>query len=136
LDGRSVKQMELDMDRIWLQASMMTVKNLPVPLLSTNLVQGIFLLCRPGPRFCAYREAHINFADESACLTAENLRNEIVTIHRSSQMVSKMPSSLHVDTFRNCFVKKHRYNNPSCTYSTPDNNFHWMASAILLPFLH
>jgi hypothetical protein len=25
-----------------------------------------------------------------------------------------------------CFVKKHRCNNPSCIYSTPDNNFHWM----------
>jgi hypothetical protein len=26
----------------------------------------------------------------------------------------------------NCFVKKHRSNNPSCSYSTRDINFHWM----------
>jgi hypothetical protein len=26
-------------------------------------------------------------------------------------------------------LKKHMYNNPSCTYSIPDTNFHWMASA-------
>jgi hypothetical protein len=42
---------------------------------------------------------------------------------------------LHVNIFRNCFVKKHTYND-SCTYSTPGTNFHWMASAIMLPFLH
>jgi hypothetical protein len=42
-----------------------------------------------------------NFASESA----DNIRNEVVTIHRS-QEVLKVPSSLHIDIFCNCFVKK------------------------------
>jgi hypothetical protein len=46
-----------------------------------------------------------------------------------------MVFSLHVYIFRNCFIKKHRCNNP-CTYSTPDTIFHWMASALVLPFLN
>jgi hypothetical protein len=29
------------------------------------------------------REAHMNFADESECLTADNISNEVVTIHIS-----------------------------------------------------
>jgi hypothetical protein len=36
-------------------------------------------------------EMHTNFVDESACLMANNVRNEVVTIHRS-QEVLKMPS--------------------------------------------
>jgi hypothetical protein len=52
--------------------------------------------------------AHANFAVESACLMADNIRNEVVTIHRS-QVVFKMLSSLHADFFFffaiNCFVK-------------------------------
>jgi hypothetical protein len=28
-------------------------------------------------------EVHTNFADESVCLMANNVRNEVVTIHRS-----------------------------------------------------
>jgi hypothetical protein len=35
-------------------------------------------------------EVHTNFANESACLTANNVWNEVVTIHRSQ--VLKMPS--------------------------------------------
>jgi hypothetical protein len=31
----------------------------------------------------------------------------------------------------NCFIKKHRSNNPSCTYSTPDTNFHWMEQGFM-----
>jgi hypothetical protein len=27
-------------------------------------------------------EVHTNFVDESACLTADKIRNEVVTIHR------------------------------------------------------
>jgi hypothetical protein len=53
-----------------------------------------------GDRCAACREMHTNFADESACLTADNVRNEVVTIHRS-QEVLKMLSSLHIDIFRN-----------------------------------
>jgi hypothetical protein len=63
-------------------------------------------------RLCAYRRPlhrrprACEFADESACLTADNIRNEVVTIHRS-QEVFKMLSYLHVDIFSiNCFVKK------------------------------
>jgi hypothetical protein len=41
-----------------------------------------------------HREAHENFADESA----DNVWNEVVTIH-ISQGVLKMPSSLHIDFF-------------------------------------
>jgi hypothetical protein len=48
-----------------------------------------------------------------------------------------MPSSLCLDLFFsiNCLIKSTRYNIPSCTYKTPDTNFHWMAAAIVLPFL-
>jgi hypothetical protein len=37
-------------------------------------------------RCAAGCEAHMNFADESACLTADNVRNEVVTIHRSQML--------------------------------------------------
>jgi hypothetical protein len=47
-----------------------------------------------GYRCIAGCEAHTNFADESACLTADNILNEVVT-----QDVFKM--LLHVDIFRN-----------------------------------
>jgi hypothetical protein len=49
-----------------------------------------------GDQCAACREAHMNFAHESA----DNIWNEVVTIHRS-QEVLKMLSSLHVDIFRN-----------------------------------
>jgi hypothetical protein len=49
-----------------------------------------------GGRCSACREAYTNFPDESACLTADNVRNEVVTIHRSHEVL-KMVSSLHVD---------------------------------------
>jgi hypothetical protein len=39
--------------------------------------------------------AHANFDDESICLLADNIQNEVVTIHRSQ--VLKMLSSLPVD---------------------------------------
>jgi hypothetical protein len=42
-----------------------------------------------------------------------------------------MLSFLHVDIFSiNCFVKKHSYNIPTWTYSTPNTSFLWMVSAI------
>jgi hypothetical protein len=53
-----------------------------------------------GDWCAACREAHTNFADESACLTADNVRNEVVTIRRS-QEVLKILFFLHVDIFRN-----------------------------------
>jgi hypothetical protein len=42
----------------------------------------------------------MNFADESACLIAKNVQNEVVTMHRS-QVVLKMMSPLHADIFHN-----------------------------------
>jgi hypothetical protein len=67
-----------------------------------------------GDRCTAGCELHMNFADESACL--------------NSQITGGVEDAvpLRVDIFRDCFVKKHRSNNPSCTYSTPDTNFQWM----------
>jgi hypothetical protein len=38
-----------------------------------------------GARCTAGGEAHTNFADESACLTSDNVRNEVVIIHRSQK---------------------------------------------------
>jgi hypothetical protein len=64
---------------------------------SVDLVHGSAL---DGGRCSACCEAYINFADESACLTADSVRKKVVTIHRS-QEVLKMLSSLHVDIFRN-----------------------------------
>jgi hypothetical protein len=46
-----------------------------------------------------------------------------------------MLSPLHTDIFAiNCLIKKkiQLHNNPSCTYSTSNTNFHWMTSAIVL----
>jgi hypothetical protein len=40
-----------------------------------------------GDRGAACREAHTNFSDESACLTADNVRNEVITIHRSQKVL-------------------------------------------------
>jgi hypothetical protein len=67
---------------------------------------GFFLVTRRvqgsafhGDRCAACCEASANFADESACLTGDNVSNEVVKIHRS-QEVLKMLSSLHVDIFR------------------------------------
>jgi hypothetical protein len=36
-----------------------------------------------GDRCTAGCEAHTNFADESICLLVGNVRNEVVTVHRS-----------------------------------------------------
>jgi hypothetical protein len=44
-----------------------------------------------GDRGIACREEHTNFAAELACLTADNVRYEVITIH-ISQKVFKMPS--------------------------------------------
>jgi hypothetical protein len=43
-----------------------------------------------GDRCTAGCEAHTNFADESACLTADNVRNEVVTIHRSQEVLKML----------------------------------------------
>jgi hypothetical protein len=46
-----------------------------------------------GNRCAAGCEAHTNFADESVCLTADNVRNEVVTIHRLQEVLRML--SLH-----------------------------------------
>jgi hypothetical protein len=51
-----------------------------------------------GDQCAACHEAHVNFTDEWACLTADNVWSAAVTIHRS-QEVLKMLSSLHIDIF-------------------------------------
>jgi hypothetical protein len=43
-----------------------------------------------GDRCTAGCGAHTNFADESACLKADNVRNEVVTIHRSQEMLKML----------------------------------------------
>jgi hypothetical protein len=35
-------------------------------------------------------KAHNNFADESACLMADNIWNEVVTIHRSQEALKML----------------------------------------------
>jgi hypothetical protein len=42
-------------------------------------------------------EVHTNFADESICLLAGNVRNEVVTIHRSQAALKML--SLYMQTF-------------------------------------
>jgi hypothetical protein len=49
-----------------------------------------------GDRCTAACEAHTNLADELICLLADNVWNEVVTIHRS-RVVLQMPLPLHVD---------------------------------------
>jgi hypothetical protein len=53
-------------------------------------------------RCTAGGKAHANFVNESACLMVDNIQNELVTIHRS-QDVLKMLSYLHVDIFLQLF---------------------------------
>jgi hypothetical protein len=43
-----------------------------------------------GDRCTAGCEAHTNFRDESGCLTADNVRNEVVKIHRSQQALKML----------------------------------------------
>jgi hypothetical protein len=57
-----------------------------------RIIQGDSLLFWPVPRLCTSRhrftagwKAHTNFADESAWLTADNVRSEAVTILRSQE---------------------------------------------------
>jgi hypothetical protein len=44
-------------------------------------------------RFTA--EAHMHFADESICLLANNVRNEVVAIHRSQKVLKILSLSTH-----------------------------------------
>jgi F420-0:gamma-glutamyl ligase-like protein len=43
---------------------------------------------------------HTNFAFELTCLTTDKVRKELVTVHKSHEVL-KILSSLHVDIFRN-----------------------------------
>jgi hypothetical protein len=51
-----------------------------------------------GDWHAACREVHMNFADESACLTADNVWNEVVATQKSQEALKVMPF-LHVDIF-------------------------------------
>jgi hypothetical protein len=66
-------------------------------------------------------EAHTNFAKESACLRVINIPNEVVTIHRSQEVLKILSLYTQISFTINCFIKRNRYNNPSCTYITPDS---------------
>jgi hypothetical protein len=82
-----------------------TIQFLPLWKVSLSLqslsneydTQGVSYLCWPlhcsalhGDQCTAGCEAHTNFADESACLTADNVRNEVVTIHRSQEVLKML----------------------------------------------
>jgi hypothetical protein len=43
-----------------------------------------------GDRCITGCEAHTNLADESACQMADNVRNDVVTIHRSPEMLNML----------------------------------------------
>jgi hypothetical protein len=43
-----------------------------------------------GEQCAACCEAHTNFTDESACLMADNVWNEVVTIHRSQDVLKML----------------------------------------------
>jgi hypothetical protein len=57
---------------------------------------------------------------------ADNVRNEVVTIHRPQEGLRMLSFYTWISFASNYFVKKYRYNNPSCTYSISDTNIHWM----------
>jgi hypothetical protein len=69
-----------------------------------------------GDRCIAVCEAHRNFADESACLTVGNIRNEVVTIH-GSQNVLKIFFAI------NCFSKNIGTTAILVLNSIPESNF-------------
>jgi hypothetical protein len=75
-------------------------------------------------QYTAGCKAHTNFADELVYLTADNARNELVKIHRSQEVLKMLSLYTYISFAFHCFVKKHKYNNPTCTYSIPDTNFH------------
>jgi hypothetical protein len=57
-----------------------------------------------GDRCTAGCEAHTTFAGESACLTADNVRNEAVTIHRSQELLNILPLYTQI-SFAIVFIK-------------------------------
>jgi hypothetical protein len=64
-------------------------------------------------------EVHTNFAHESACPMADKCS-------KCSSYNSQITAGVENAVTINGFFKSHRHNNPSCTYSTPDINFHWI----------
>jgi hypothetical protein len=75
----------------------------PLLFSSDIYILGGSYLCWPFHRFelngelcTAGCEANTNFADESICVLADNVQNEVVTIQRS-QEVLKLLSLVHVD---------------------------------------
>jgi hypothetical protein len=67
------------------------------------------------PRLCASRRSGLclprgayEFADESACVTADSVRNEVVTIHRSQEALKLLSLYTYISFAINCFVKNTR----------------------------
>jgi hypothetical protein len=63
----------------------------------TPVLQGGSYLWRPvhgsvlhGDRCAAGCEAHTDFSDESLCLLTDNVRNEVVTIDRSQEVLKML----------------------------------------------
>jgi hypothetical protein len=54
----------------------------------------------------------------------DNIQNEIVTIQRSKEVLKMLSPYMQI-SFAIVSLKK-KYNNTSCTYSTPNTNFQWM----------
>jgi hypothetical protein len=101
-----------------------------LPLIHINYTGG-FLSLLTGSRLCASRRpVHRRLRDayEFYCwinMPVGRQRSERSSyIHITGGVENAV--LLHVDIFRNYFVKEHKYNSPSCTYSIPDTNFRWM----------
>jgi hypothetical protein len=56
-------------------------------------------------RGAACCEAHTNFANESACLAADGLRNEVVTIQKSQEVLKMLALYMTVSFAINCSIK-------------------------------
>jgi hypothetical protein len=61
-------------------------------------------------------------------MLADNIRIEVVTIHRSQEMLKML--SLHMESV-SLKKGKDRSKNPSCTYITTDTNFYWMQQNLM-----
>jgi hypothetical protein len=57
-------------------------------------------------RCTAGSKVHTNFANESACLMADNVQNEVVTINRSQEMLKMLSLYMSISFAVNCFFKK------------------------------
>jgi hypothetical protein len=63
-----------------------------------------------GDQGAACHKMHMNFANESACLTGDNIQNEIVTIRRSQEVLKMLSLYTQISFTINCFIKKQMSN--------------------------